>query len=245
MISTTKTILLFALYIACLPVLAQDADFELVSVNSNFEAANAVAMDQVNSAIYVGGTIKDGDEIQDFLGYESSGTGIGDMNLQGGGSEDCYLAKLSYDGEILWLLTFGSDKKDELFDIAIGPDFNVYITGAYEDEFGMPSIGSIDVQNVPVVSSFSGYDMYTASFTPDGVLRWIETDGGDGDDQGLSIDVGDDGIAVLGVYKSDSSTWSLGGQTAGYTSNTSDFSVVKRDFSGSPIWSCTMVKMCM
>jgi gliding motility-associated-like protein len=239
MISTTKTITLFALCIVTLTSWAQEADFSLVSVNSAFESANAVAMDHSTSAIYVGGTLSEGMDAEDFLGNESAGSGIGTINLQGQGSEDCYLAKLSYSGDILWFMTFGSDEKEELFDVEIGPDFNVYITGAFQKDFTIPSADGSLSQDVSQIYQTPDYDMFTASFTPDGVFRWIKIDGGKGNDKGLSLDVSEDGIAILGVYESCANSFVLGGATNGYTSESSDFAVIKRDFSGAQLWTAT------
>ncbi|NIS37538.1 MAG: hypothetical protein GWN73_43895, partial [Actinobacteria bacterium] len=81
-----------------------------------------------------------------------------------------------------WVRTFGFIGADQGYDVAVGNDGTVYLTGTFQ---GNVSFGG------PSVSGMGGsVDAFLAAFTPDGEATWAIDLGGDGNDraQGVAVD---------------------------------------------------------
>jgi hypothetical protein len=86
--------------------------------------------------------------------------------------------------------------------VAVDPQSNIYVTGFFTSSVTMP--------NGPALSVFGLHDVFVASFTSGGALRWSKSFGGAGNDQGRSIAVGAGLVAVTGYF---AGTVSTGGTT--------------------------------
>ncbi len=118
-------------------------------------------------------------------------TGKGDVRHSHGES-DLFVTTLSADGDYRWTYTAGGlEDLDHAWDVVVGDDDTVYVTGAFVDIVDFDEFGRGDLRRS---AGFS--DMFLISLAANGTYRWAVTVGGQGIDSGLTI--GFDGSLILG-----------------------------------------------
>ena len=182
----------------------------------SFESANAIAIDSVNSFLYMGGVLT-----EPLLG-------IGNSELLGG--KDGLIAKYDFDGNNIWAFNIGGNLDDEVTGIAVDSAGNIYVTGYYT--------GTIDLtgntgQSGMVSTAYGGKDIFIASYTPDGALRSYQVLGTANDDAGMDICSNDNGIFVTGFY---SGTIIIDGNVSTVPYNNKNIFVAKLDFNLNFLW---------
>lgn len=114
------------------------------------------------------------------------------------GNFDAFLVKLDGAGQRIWATYFGGSDLDYAYDVAV-------------DAAGRPSIvGWTRSDDLPVASAAQparggDFDAFTASFTPEGALRWSTYAGGTLEERGLSItcDAGHNVVIAGSTFSSD------------------------------------------
>ncbi|MDL2262053.1 T9SS type B sorting domain-containing protein [Bacteroidales bacterium OttesenSCG-928-I21] len=91
-----------------------------------------------------------------------------------------------------WIKTAGGISNDEINDITTDAEGNIYITGAFSDDFSFQST---------TTTSKGRKDFFVAKLNIDGNLIWLKTGGGVENDFGTGVTVDDFGnIFVVGTY---------------------------------------------
>ncbi len=98
--------------------------------------------------------------------------------------QSSFLAKYLPDGDYAWALTWGlSNQHDEAYGVCLDDNGNIYVTGYFE--------GTIDIDPGPgvyEVTVVGSQDAYLVKFAPAGILLWVLTWGGGGNDIGYSVE---------------------------------------------------------
>lgn len=150
-----------------------------------------------------------------------------------GGNGDIYVAKYAASGNLIWEKTFGGNYSDRAFDLAIGPDQNIVITGQF--------FGTVSFDAVTLSSSGNSKDIFLAKLDPQGNVIWARSEGGNMAENAYGVTVDSQNNVVLtGQFQG---TAAIGNNTFVSTTdpNTNlpsfDFFISKYNSSGSPLWS--------
>ena len=145
--------------------------------------AHSIAIDQNDSYIVTGYT-----NSQDFP------TTQGAYSQVHAGNEDVYVLKLSSDGRTLvWSTLIGGTGQDIPWDIDVGPDGEVYVTGHTTSDLFPTTQGAFSR------ASNGDQDAFVLCLSSDGSsLHYSTYLGGEGDDKGTSVIVLPDGSALVG-----------------------------------------------
>jgi hypothetical protein len=114
--------------------------------------------------------------------------------------QDAFVAKLDPDGAPLWSTAFGGDVNDTAFDVAIGPNDEIAVTGDFS---GLATIVGYP-WTAPTSGSMPYPNAYVIHLTADGEPLWGKNLGDTSYQYGYGIDVGPDGTtyATGGFYGS-------------------------------------------
>ncbi len=140
---------------------------------------NSIALDELGD-VYIAGSFA--------MKAKFSGT-----TLTSNGLTDIFLAKYSSSGSFQWAKRAGSVNEDVGYGIAVDKNAHrVYVTGF------VASSGSASGMSY----SFAGYkDVWLASYTTDGSIKWVKTYGGTRRDMGQAITVNSQGfIFTTGIF---------------------------------------------
>ncbi|MBX2980819.1 MAG: HYR domain-containing protein [Flavobacteriales bacterium] len=188
---------------------------------NEYVAAVATAPDGLHH--YVAGTY-------DFWALLGNGP-FGLPNTQGlTGSSDGFLVKLDQNGDVVWRNRIGGTGTDYVTGMTVGPDGNIYVTGAFSGSFSL--LGFLGLSQS--LSSSGGTDMFVACFSPYGDLIWMQKGGGAQNDEGYSVAVDATGVYVHGTYRT---TATFGTSTLTSGNNTRNAFLVKFPLNGdAPLW---------
>ncbi|RKX18765.1 MAG: hypothetical protein DRP35_08760, partial [Candidatus Zixiibacteriota bacterium] len=201
--------------------------FEWVDVphTGNIEAANSIAVDSINHFVYMGGG----------LTYAPLGNyGINSWDIYGG--KDGLVAKYDFDGNVVWAFNIGGNNDDEVTGITLDPSGNIYITGYYTGNIDLTGASFSGVSG-SVLTSFGGTDIFIASYTSDGALRFYQVMGSSGNDMGIDICANNSGIYVDGVF---ANSMLINGNNSSISYNNVNIFVAALDFTGNFLWSNDM-----
>src|SRR5690606_10036510 len=116
---------------------------------------------------------------------------FGDTTLVSAGHHDAFLAKLSPEGDVLWVRSGGGPTADTARDLALDAAGNVYVTGRFQ---GVATFGDT------TLTSTGHYDVFLAKYTPDGAVLWARRGGGPTADVGYTVAVDAGGDAYVTGY---------------------------------------------
>lgn len=107
-----------------------------------------------------------------ITGYVTGETAFNTANVvqNAAGNGDVYVAKYDENGNFLWYKKFGGNYSDRAYDLAIGPDQNIVVTGQF---FGSVSFGSTTLQ-----SASNSKDIFLVKLDPNGDVIWALKEGG-------------------------------------------------------------------
>lgn len=132
------------------------------------------------------------------------------------GSQDIFVMKLTPEGSLDWVQTFGDSARDQGKSIFVDNSGNIFVTGSFSSTvaFG-PDPGM--VKSTP---NEIWHDVFVLKLTPSGHPIWVQAFGGNGRDEGSSIYVDKEGtVYVTGSIES-SFDFNLGtGEMSHITSN--------------------------
>lgn len=149
------------------------------------------------------------------------------------GNGDIYVAKYNPNGSLLWVKQFGGNFSDRAYDLAIGPDQNIVVTGQF---FGAVGFGSFNLQ-----SAQDSKDIFVVKMNPSGNVLWARKEGGNMAENAYAVTVDHQNNVILtGQFQGQSS---IAGQN--YTSlidpltglYSFDLFLAKYDSNGTPLWS--------
>lgn len=127
----------------------------------------------------------------------------------------------------LWSLTSNGTLNETIMAIDCDDNGNIYVTGTFRD--------TLDFSGHKIISS-GWSDVLTASFDPEGKLRWVKNGGGQFDDSGLDLCVDDHFVYVTGSFHM---TASFGNKTitsTGPADGAGDMFLLKYDLDGNLLW---------
>ena len=126
-------------------------------------------------------------------GSYSAALDLGDGVLPFSGANDIFLAVYDSLGQLQWSRGFGGPNGDQPFGLAVDYEGNSYFAGI---------VGSVVDFGTNPVSSFGSSDVFIASASPGGIMRWARVYGDTGLDQAQSVAVGRNGaVAITGQYE--------------------------------------------
>jgi len=191
------------------------------SISTSYDESQPLIIDpDVEWMSYYGGSSRDyamGMQPDGFgnmilIGYTYSDDFHGHENAFHGGDNDVYAAKITSEGDLVWMTYLGGTKADRASDLAIDSTGNIYITGATE---------SWDFEGQTNDFHIGLNDGFVVKIDSEGQLQWMTYVGGTGYEYGFGIAVNDLGESYLV-----GSTWSflfegrvnhyLGGSYDGY-----------------------------
>jgi hypothetical protein len=122
--------------------------------------------------------------------------GVGVYNLTSNGQEDVFISKLDVNGDFIWAKSFGGGSKDVINSIELDGFGNIYTTGSFKNTVDFdPGIG---VNNL---SSVWAADAFISKLDSDGNFLWASSMGGGADDEGVSIEIDNNGsIYTVGTF---------------------------------------------
>lgn len=148
------------------------------------------------------------------------------------GNGDIYVAKYSEAGSLQWVKKFGGNYSDRAYDLAIGPDQNIVVTGQF---FGAVTFGATTLQ-----SAANSKDIFLVKIDPFGDVIWARKEGGIMSENAFGVTIDHQNNVILtGQFQG---TSSIANQTFAsvidpVTNAVSfDFFISKYDASGNPIW---------
>ncbi len=126
-----------------------------------------------------------------IIGRFSDSATFGHITLPGYGNFDIYVAKLSNNGTWLWAVQAGGYGDDIGYDIAVGSDDTVFITGVFESQahFGHTSL-----------SSFGTRDVIISALNSNGNWLWTMQGGGSANDYSRYISTDANGGIWISGY---------------------------------------------
>jgi hypothetical protein len=135
-----------------------------------------------------------------LLTGEFTGTVMfGERQLTSVGDMDCFVAKVSPDGHVLWVQSGGGTGIDRGYAVATDAAGNSYVTGHFNSS--EISLGELRAASV------GDYDIFVAKYAPDGTLVWLKTGGGPGYDFGHGVAVTSTGAVVFTGALVGEGTW--------------------------------------
>jgi len=148
------------------------------------------------------------------------------------GNGDIYVAKYNPNGNLLWMKQFGGNFMDRAYDLAIGPDQNVVITGIFS--------GSVAFGTTTLQSAQGSKDIFLLKLNSNGNVIWVRKEGGNLAENAYGVTVDNQNNVILtGQFEG---TTSIGNQNftsiADPFSNTPSFDlfISKYDSNGTPLW---------
>ena len=117
-----------------------------------------------------------------------------------GGANDCFIAKYSSAGAVLWAAQIAGTGQDQGNAIATDPSGNVVVTGQYSAALTLYNTGGGTGATLPFTA---GIDCFVAKYSPDGAVLWAARIASAGNDIGYGIATDTSGnVLVTGNYSS-------------------------------------------
>ncbi len=127
-----------------------------------------------------------------IIGYFSNTMNFQGTSLTSTGLKDFYIAKLTNDGNLLWVQTGGGIQDDEGIALALDDSGNIYVTGNYVGQ------GTFGTSNT---ISYGAKDIFILKYNSNGDYQWGQFIGGFNDDFAGDIIVDNNNdVAISGTY---------------------------------------------
>ncbi|MFN5309881.1 MAG: SBBP repeat-containing protein [Candidatus Kapaibacterium sp.] len=154
------------------------------------------------------------------------------MDITAVGLNDFFVQKLDAQGNFLWAKSCGGNRYDYGHSIAIDAARNVYTTGYFQDTVDFDP-GPDSMKLIAVGNS----DVFIQKLDASGGLVWAKSFGGNGGDEGYSINVDAAGnVYTIGSFAS-TTDFDPGANTLNLTSEgNSDVFIQKLDGKGNFVW---------
>lgn len=148
------------------------------------------------------------------------------------GNGDIYIAKYNPNGNLVWMKQFGGNFMDRAYDLAIGPDQNVVVTGIFS--------GSVSFGTTTLQSTQDSKDIFLLKLDQNGGVVWARKEGGSMSENAYGVTVDNQNNVILtGQFEG---TTSIANQS--FTSIIDPFTnlpsfdlfISKYNSAGSPLW---------
>jgi gliding motility-associated-like protein len=169
-----------------------------------------------------------------ITGYVTGETAFNTANViqSTAGNGDIYVAKYDQNGTLVWYKNFGGNYSDRAYDLAIGPDQNIVVTGQF---FGSVTFGSTTLQ-----STSNSKDIFLLKLDSNGDVIWALKEGGDLAENAYGVTVDNQNNVILTGQFKGNSTIANSNFTSAIDPVNNDFSfdlfISKYDAAGNPIW---------
>ena len=157
-------------------------------------------------------------------GYFAGDADFGNTNLVGFGRDDCFTAKLSANGQVLWVRQAGGTNVDRGAGIATDASGELLVTGSFRNS---ASFGATNL------TSRGQSDIFIAKYDSGGELLWVRQGGGPGVDEGKAVAVGTRGDIWVTGFFGDVGTFD---DTNALARGLGDFFVARYSADGSLVW---------
>ncbi|WP_373511321.1 SBBP repeat-containing protein [Persicitalea sp.] len=171
------------------------------------------------------------------VGTYSASFSFGAVGMGIAGTNDVFIAKYNSKGDGLWIQRITGNETDEVKDIAIDAQGDVYVTGEVSSNAGYyasPDDVRLGVISRKTVNGKS--DAFLAKYSRDGNLLWFKNYGGSNPDAATSIALHSSGIYMTGIFGAANTT--LGTVTLGGLGVEGKFEMflAKLNYSGDVLW---------
>lgn len=119
-------------------------------------------------------------------------------HLEGDDAQEIFTAKLSPEGELLWVMDPGTAGSDARLGITSDKAGNCYVTGLFDKELRAGD---------KHINSYGGADAFAMKISASGSPVWLEQLGGPGDDGGAGIAIDGNGNCYVGGSFSGTAKW--------------------------------------
>lgn len=108
-----------------------------------------------------------------------------------------YIARYTAGGQMVWVRQIRASSQAELRGLDIDADGNIYVLGSFNS---LLYVDETDLTQVLTDNPQPNADLWVASYTPSGALRWAEMLGGDAVDSGTALVVNGNQVVLCGVF---------------------------------------------
>ena len=159
------------------------------------------------------------------------GSGVFNINLIG--SYDPFIQKLDANGNFIWAKVFGGVDQDQIIEIAIDNQDNIFSTGYFENTVDFdPNAGTLNH------TSNGGRDAFIQKLDVNGNLIWAKAFGGSNQVVSLSIASDIKGNCIVAGYMDGTADLDPGTSVVNHTSAGGlDIFMLKLDVNGDYLWS--------
>jgi len=148
------------------------------------------------------------------------------------GEADCLLMRVNETGNVIWTRSIGSRVRDIISGISCNEYGHIFATGYFQEYIEIETSSGIDV-----IQANGGKDVFIAELDENGVIKWIESFGGSGDDHSYSIYAGHNGaVYVAGSFENVIALESSYGVDTVESNGNSDAFLVKYNAYGDYQW---------
>jgi len=110
------------------------------------------------------------------------------------GEADAYIARVSTDGKLEWAKTFGAEREDVAWGVAVDTSGNSVTTGWFQN--------NVDFGKGGAIKSKGNKDVFVLKLDPKGATVWAQTFGDHDHDQGRGVALDDKGnVLVAGIFR--------------------------------------------
>jgi hypothetical protein len=163
----------------------------------------------------------------------------GNVFVTGGGA-DCFIAKYSSAGAVLWSAQIASTGTDQGRGITTDTSGNVFVTGVYGTFGATLSLGNAGGGTGATLAATGGGDCFIAKYTSAGTVSWAaQLSGGQQLDSGYAIATDTSGnVFVTGFYSNVFTLYNTGGGTGATLPITGggDCFIAKYSSAGAVVW---------
>ncbi len=191
---TCRFSLFFLLFTAlAAPSLAQPEGFAFVETLQSGEGR----LDGINAIrVLPNGDFVVGGEFRGTKDFDPS-SGIEVRSTQSTSTNNPFIARYTPSGSLVWVRHLRSGSSTELRSLDIDAAGNVYALGSFGD---LLYLDESDLTQTLIDNPQPNADLWVASYTPNGDLRWGEAIGGDAVDSGTALTINGNSLVVCGVF---------------------------------------------
>lgn len=142
------------------------------------------------------------------------------------GNKDIFLSKFDGNGNWLGTVVWGGTSWDIPYDLAIGPNDEIYVTGLFAETSNFNPFGST------VLTSNGESDCFLSKLDTSGNLEWVKSWGGPLEDSPLSVDTAMGGDVFVTGYFNGTAEFDPGGGNAILSKGAEDSFLSRFDSSG-------------
>ncbi|MFN0032501.1 MAG: HYR domain-containing protein [Flavobacteriales bacterium] len=162
--------------------------------------AQCIATDTLNNFIYVAGSANNLSAAM-FSSFVFAAGGSSSISASGG--LDGYLAKMNMNGQVLWAVSIAGVGDDQVLDLSVGQDGNIYAVGYYSSDVSFNTMSG----SVQAFADDGGgaltTDAFMVCYNTAGALLWARREYSSNNEKYFGVTALCDGVAAIGTYESD------------------------------------------